>query len=211
MQHTRLSLLPLGCLLCAGCTWLEDIGPGHDSVPDGDTAEDTASDTGDPTDTGVPDPSECDPSVVGWPAAWVELEDAVLAATNAVRQAGADCGKHGLLPAAGPLVMEPHLRCAARVHALDMGTRDYFDHASEGGPLGDTFDERIRTAGFSGLTMGENIAAGYPSVEAVLAAWVDSDGHCANLMNGAFTDIGIGYASVPGSTYGRYWVQDFGG
>ncbi|MFN2323641.1 MAG: CAP domain-containing protein, partial [Trueperaceae bacterium] len=49
---------------------------------------------------------------------------------------------------------------------------------------------------------GENVAAGYPSVDAVMAGWLGSDGHCANLMNPGFTEFGAGES-------GRYWTQGF--
>ena len=38
-----------------------------------------------------------------------------------------------------------------------------------------------------------------------------STGHCKNIMNGSFADIGVGYAFTSGSTYGHYWTQSFGG
>jgi len=218
-------LLSLSSILLPGCFFedvgrpsgddsgspLDDSGDGpDDSGRDTDDSGDPPDDTG-PDDTGDPDALECDPSVVDWPEAWADLEAEVLVETNAVRAAGADCGVHGVMPPVGPLAMEPHLRCAARVHALDMGMRGYFDHDSEGGPLGDTFDERIHNAGYPSGWLGENIAAGYPTPHDVVAGWVASDGHCANLMNGAYDDIGVGYAYVSESKYGAYWVQDFGG
>ena len=46
---------------------------------------------------------------------------------------------------------------------------------------------------------------------AVVSGWMSSPGHCANIMNAGFTDIGVGYAFVAGSPYGSYWTQDFGG
>ena len=131
--------------------------------------------------------------------------------TNEQRALGVNCGVYGYQPAVGPLEMEPHLRCAARVHALDMLTRGYFDHDSPGGPLGDSFDQRIITAGYSGGAMGENIAYGYASPQSVVQGWLASDGHCQNMMSDWFSDLGVGYASLPGSEYDPTWVQDFGG
>lgn len=57
--------------------------------------------------------------------------------------------------------------------------------------------------------MGENIAAGYDTVSAVMDGWLASPGHCANLMNPNFTQIGV--ACIRGSTgnaYGTYWTMD---
>ncbi len=213
MSRPHAALLPFACILSTGCLWIEPPVPVDDSGPGPDTEspDDTGPETGDPPDTGDSGTSDCDELSQVWDETWIALEDEVLTLSNAVRAIGADCGTYGLMPPVGPVAMEPHLRCAARVHALDMGTRDYFDHDSTGGPLGDTFDQRIHNAGYVGHTMGENIAAGYPSAQAVVDAWVESDGHCANLMSEAFADIGIGYAMVPGSTYVSYWVQDYGG
>ena len=107
--------------------------------------------------------------------------------------------------------MEPYLRCAARVHSLDMGTTDYFSHYSPGGPIGDDPWERGANAGYTGTMVGENIYCGYSTTpSSVVAGWMASDGHCANIMNGTATEMGIGYAYVAGSTWGRYWTQNFG-
>jgi uncharacterized protein YkwD len=93
-----------------------------------------------------------------------------------------------------------------------MGERAYFSHDSPGGPCGNDFVARCETAGYTSYsTLGENIAAGYPSAAAVVSGWMDSDGHCANIMNSSFDEIGVGYANVPGSPMGQYWTQDFGG
>lgn len=161
-------------------------------------------------DSGAP-AEACDPSVEDWPAAWAEMEDAVLEATNVARAAGADCGEYGQMPPVGPLETEPHLRCAARVHALDMGTRSYFSHDSPDGPLGDGAFERMTNAGYSGRAMGENIAAGTRTAQQTVDGWIDSDGHCANVMSDLFTVLGVGYAEVPENMYQTFWVQDFGG
>ena len=56
--------------------------------------------------------------------------------------------------------------------------------------------------------MGENIAAGQPTPESVVAGWLRSEGHCRNIMNPGFRELGLGFAQ--GGTYGTYWVQDFG-
>lgn len=61
--------------------------------------------------------------------------------------------------------------------------------------------------------MGENIAAGYRTPEEVVAGWMDSPGHRANILNPNFEELGVGYfylANDP-KTYGNYWVQIFRG
>jgi hypothetical protein len=66
-------------------------------------------------------------------------------------------------------------------------------------------------AGFAGTgSWGENIAAAYPDPQAVVRAWMASPGHRANILNPAFTHLGIGAAVNPGSRWGYYWTLDFG-
>ncbi|WP_328996743.1 CAP domain-containing protein [Kribbella sp. NBC_01245] len=109
-----------------------------------------------------------------------------------------------------PLQLNDALVRAAGGHASDMANRKYFSHET---PEGKTASRRMRDAGWSGRTYGENIAAGYPSAESVVDAWMESDGHRANILNCSFTVTGIGYD--PGRVKEGYspgsWVQDFGG
>jgi uncharacterized protein YkwD len=62
--------------------------------------------------------------------------------------------------------------------------------------------ERITVAGYVRRTYGENIATGYGDAQAAMDGWISSAGHCANLMNPNFTEMG-------GATYGIYWTQGF--
>lgn len=139
-------------------------------------------------------------TVVDWPEEWESFENQVLALVNDRRAAGATCSGREYGPA-GPLAMNGALRCAAQNHSLDMGQRDYFDHYS---PEGDGPGERFEEAGYAGSTWGENIAWGYGSPEAVVEGWMNSPGHCANLMNPNFTETGVGFYE------GSLWTQTFG-
>jgi len=89
---------------------------------------------------------------------------------------------------------------AAREHAEDMAANDYFAHGA--------WVERIRRHYPNYRAIAENIAAGYDTVESVVAAWMASDGHRKNILSTWFQDCGIGYAQ--GGSYGHYWVIDFG-
>lgn len=106
----------------------------------------------------------------------------------------------------GPLRICPNLMTSAQNHAGDMAARNYFSHTT---PEGVTFDQRITGAGYTGWsTVGENIASGQPSVTAVMTAWIASPGHRANLVDSAYTDVGLGLAyNASGQPV---WVQDFG-
>ena len=98
-------------------------------------------------------------------------------------------------------------RDAARLHAQDMADNNYFSHT---GLNGSSFMDRILAAGFTGTCpCGENIAAGNSDASSTMTQWINSPGHCENMM-GDYTKIGVGYAYNANSTYHHYWVQDFG-
>ena len=106
-----------------------------------------------------------------------------------------------------PLSYNEELTLAARLHSQDMGDQNYFDHTSLDGR---EFYERIAGAGYDCQICGENIAAGYSTPEAVVDAWMNSDGHRANILDPDYCDIGVGYAAIAGSDFYHYWTQDFG-
>ena len=58
--------------------------------------------------------------------------------------------------------------------------------------------------------LGENIAAGNAGARATFEQWLTSPGHCTNMLNPSSREMGIGYASEPGSPYRHYWTQVFG-
>ena len=60
-------------------------------------------------------------------------------------------------------------------------------------------------------TAGENIAAGQEMAQDVMNAWMNSQGHRANILNPAFHELGVGYHFKYGSKHGYYWVQIFRG
>jgi uncharacterized protein YkwD len=108
-----------------------------------------------------------------------------------------------------PLKLSDSLVEAAGSHASDMVRRHYMDHTN---PDGQDPGDRMARAGWQGSGWGENIAAGYSSAQKVFTAWMNSDGHRANILNCKFTKIGIGYD--PGQVKSEWgpgsWVQDFG-
>ena len=58
---------------------------------------------------------------------------------------------------------------------------------------------------------GENIAAGSQMTpETAVAGWIRSPGHCANLMNPGFSEMGAAFAVDARSEMGVYWTQAFG-
>lgn len=195
-------------------TSTEKEGDGEESDSAGSTAgeggeETTSSSSDSPDSTGSgAEPSDYCKGVAQWDPAWVKLEDEILRLVNEVRAKGADCGKEGSFEATTPVKADEKLRCAARVHSKDMGERNFFAHLS---PEGETPFQRIAKAGYKGGAQGENIAAGGTTAEGTMKQWIDSDGHCANLMNPRFKFLGVGYYPKPDSIYRHYWTQNFGG
>jgi len=159
----------------------------------------------------IADPVDCSTSGDGyWSASWASIECEVLDETNYRRSLGADCGTEGVWPSAGPLTMNANLRYAARIHTDWMASVDDLSHDSPGGPIGDDLSERVDTAGYNWSAIAENIAAGYDSPQDVLDGWMSSDGHCRNIMNSDYDEIGIGYVYDSSTTYDHWWTQDFG-
>jgi uncharacterized protein YkwD len=130
-------------------------------------------------------------------------EDEVLALTNQRRAQGASCGGQVFGPA-GPLAHNAQLQAAARNHSRDMATRGYFSHQS---PEGAGPSDRARAAGYPSGFIGENIAAGYPTPAAVVEGWMQSPGHCLNIMEPRYRYLGVGHHAGSRS----YWTQNFGG
>ena len=121
----------------------------------------------------------------------------VLDLTNAERQ------KAGL----APLAANAQLANAAQAYSEVLASTGCFEHTC--GPVPD-FAERDVQAGYTGWTaIGENIAAGYPSPEAVVAGWMASPGHRANILSPRFTELGVGVVTG-GGKLGTYWTQEFG-
>jgi uncharacterized protein YkwD len=140
------------------------------------------------------------------------MEEEVFVLTNEQRARGAVCGGRSYAPAP-PLVPDPVLRSAAREHSQDMGARNYFEHVSQDGrsPM-----DRMHAAGWAGRTGGENIYGGQKGGAPMTAAevvngWMESPGHCSNIMDPRYRTLGVGFAAAPRSHLGNYWTQDFGG
>lgn len=93
----------------------------------------------------------------------------------------------------------------ARAHSLEMTAPGGFRHNS---PDGRTPFQRLTAVGYDYSVATENIAAGQPTANAVMSAWMASDEHKANMLDCRLTQIGVGLVNKPGSQYGTYWTQD---
>lgn len=132
----------------------------------------------------------------------------MLAAVNAHRRAGANCGSRGVFAPAPELTWNAALTQAAVVHSDDMVANNFFNHT---GSNGSTLGTRATAAGYAWSSLGENIAAGQSTIAIVVDGWMKSDGHCANVMNAGFREIGAAcVAGNANTSYRTYWTQDFG-
>jgi len=150
------------------------------------------------------------------------LKQAYLDAINTARSQTQDCGEYGLKPPVSALSWNENLYNAAKTHSDDMAETNTFSHtgsgelsdlvATENHPgEGSILQERIEYAGYtSWSSYGENIAAGYSSLESVIEGWISSPGHCKNLMNPIFREVGMARIDNNNTTYIQYWTQDFG-
>jgi uncharacterized protein YkwD len=116
-----------------------------------------------------------------------------------------------------PLVANAELTTAAQRHSDDMVARKYFSHTSADGRM---FSQRISAAGYltgaRSYSLGENIAWGSGSLgtpQKIVAGWMNSAGHRANILNASFRDSGVGVAAgvpVAGYSGGGTYTHDFG-
>ena len=100
-----------------------------------------------------------------------------------------------------PLTANWELSRVARYKSQDMRDQGYFSHTSPtyGAPF-----QMIKSFGLSFRTVGESVAKGYATPQAVVNGWMNSSGHRANILNASYTQIGVGYVGQ-----GHYWTQMF--
>jgi uncharacterized protein YkwD len=131
------------------------------------------------------------------------LATRALQLVNEARARGAHCGGQSFGPAP-PLALSGALAGVALGHATDMAVHDYFEHQDLSGQ---SPADRVRAAGYHEQLVGENIAYGPQSVEEVVRGWLASPGHCENIMDPRFAQMGIGLAPGRASRRGLFWVQ----
>ncbi len=131
----------------------------------------------------------------------------VLDLINQARATPRNCGDRRF-GAARPLRWNDLLAQASERHAEDMARNNYFSHQ---GRDGSNPAQRVERAGYRYRATGENIAAGTQMQAGdAVAGWIKSPGHCANLMNPDFTEMGAAFAVDRRSDMGIYWAQSFG-
>lgn len=124
---------------------------------------------------------------------------AMLFHVNKMRREGCHCGDT-YMPPVSPVTWDDRLAQAAAQHVIDMEKNKNFSHLDENGTrLGD----RARSAGYNWSYLSENIAVGFDSISELMRAWMESPGHCKNIMSPQAVQMGV-------AKKGNYWVQDFG-
>lgn len=157
---------------------------GGSQTPSGPSAPETPSEPEQPDAPSEPDQPSGSTSVL-------DYEQQVVTLVNAER------AKYGL----AALTLDETLCGYARVKSQDMHDQGYFSHTSPA--YGSPFD-MMRAFGVSYRTAGENIAMGYATPAAVVEAWMNSEGHRANILSANYTTLGVGYVAD-----GGYWTQWF--
>lgn len=122
---------------------------------------------------------------------------------NTVRARGARCGAR-VFAAAPPVRLSDTLANVAFGHAADMAKHDYFEHEDLSGR---SPADRVRAVGYAEKLVGENIAYGPKNADEVVAGWLSSPGHCENIMDPRFAEMGIAYAPGRAGKRGLFWVQ----
>ena len=160
-----------------------------------------------PTENNTPDQSIIDGAQnVGCDADPALFSSTMLELINAARVVARSCGAD-TREAVPTLSWNDQLVQAAVVHARDMTSNNFFSHDGSDG-LG--VSSRVESAGYEWRAVGENIAAGQLDVAEAHEGWMDSPGHCRNVMNSLFTEVGAACLSDPSTDFGTYWVVVFG-
>jgi len=131
------------------------------------------------------------------------LATRALQLVNEIRARGTRCGERSFAPAP-PVRLSGTLAGVALGHAADMAAHNYFEHEDLAGR---SPAQRVRAVGYQEKLVGENIAYGPKSAEEVVQGWLDSPGHCENIMDPRFAEMGIAYSAGRASKRGLYWVQ----
>jgi len=103
------------------------------------------------------------------------------------------------MPPVGAITWNDQLAKAADAHSVNMLAKIFFSHT---GSDGTDPGSRITSSGYTWQAYGENIAFGYSNEQAVMAGWLKIEGHCKNIMNANFIEMGV-------AREGDYWTQEF--
>jgi len=149
------------------------------------------------------------------------LKNEYLKAVNSARSEPQDCGEAGSFAATTKLTWNSKLYAAAYEHMQDLIESQTFEHEGSGtesdwtgyalGKKSD-FIERAENHGYKWSRLAENLGGGthLSQAEEMVQGWLESDHHCANLMNPNFTEVGMVMLKDEEAKYTHYWGQEFG-
>jgi uncharacterized protein YkwD len=187
-----------------------DVGP---QVPDSSSDRpDSSADASPDTSTPNPEPAIVGGDVSGTTASADELTveypecqepaDGAFWRSEILRLVNQERQAQGV----SPVTLNDTLADEAAEYACEMIHYDFFGHTNP--TTGSTLTDRAAEVHYDFWIIGENLAAGQRSPAQVMAEWMDSPCHRENIMNPAFTELGV--AVRVGGDYGFYWVQEFG-
>jgi uncharacterized protein YkwD len=134
----------------------------------------------------------------GWGTNRADLASRVIALVNGFRS------ERGLRR----LALSRRLVASSQWKSLHMAAYGTFAHTDRAPPVSRSANQRALDCGYGGTSWGENIGFGFTSPRSVVAGWLASPGHRANIANPQFTSTGVGVAAASGGRL--YWTQDFG-
>lgn len=123
----------------------------------------------------------------------------LLRLVNEKQKTGCNCGNK-YMPPVPALKWNDTIAQAASNHSKDMNNKRFFDHQSSNGK---NLRDRFNLVGYKWMAIAENIAYGQKDEQSVVNSWMKSKGHCENIMNGVYKEMGAAKEGV-------YWTQDFG-
>lgn len=137
---------------------------------------------------------QCEPTA---PPPIVQVEGVQTAVVDAVNRHRASAG-------VASIVVDSRLTGAAQSHANDMAARGVMTHT---GSDGSNAGQRITAYGYGWSMWAENVAGGQKTPDEVMTAWMNSDGHRRNILDGRLVNIGV--AAATGSNGVTYWAMVF--
>ena len=134
-----------------------------------------------------------------------EAEAEMLSQINAARAQNRSCGGDDF-QATAPLKWNCSLEQAAFAHSSDMEENNFFSHT---GSDGLSASARVNATDYTWMAVGENIAAGQTSISKVMQGWLNSPGHCRNIMEPRYKEVGTSLVNSSTADYPTYWTQVF--
>ena len=130
------------------------------------------------------------------------LDEQLLAAVNEARSEARWCGATHY-QATTPVTWNCDVEPAAHAHSRDMADNNFFSHT---GSDGLRVSHRVDRTDYEWSMLGENIAAGYTSVNAVMTGWLASPGHCATIMSDDYLEMSAAMVIAEQADYYTYWT-----